>query len=121
MITVVGAVALDIIAVRDRFARGTSNPAEIRLEVGGVGYRIYRGLAAADKRFITAVGRDYTGGPLEEALGSDSRITYRLTDRDHSAVYMAMMESGELRLGASDMSVIRRGLDAANELYRGLK
>ena len=111
MIYVVGAVAMDMIAIRDRFSRGTSNPAEIRLDVGGVGYRIYRGLATPQKRLITAVGRDYAGGPLERALAGDDRVFCRQTDAEHSAVYMAMMESGDLLLGASDMSVIRDGLD----------
>ena len=44
MICVVGALAVDMLVRRDRFLRGTSNPAAIALEPGGVGYRIFAGL-----------------------------------------------------------------------------
>jgi sugar/nucleoside kinase (ribokinase family) len=60
MIVVIGAVALDVVACRERFLPGTSNPATIRWQPGGVGYRIWRRLPAP-KRFITAVGEDPAG------------------------------------------------------------
>ncbi len=44
MVTVVGAVAIDMIAVRERFLEGTSNPSDIRLGLGGVGWRSFSNL-----------------------------------------------------------------------------
>ena len=65
MIWVVGAVAIDMVAVREKFLDGTSNPSDIRLGLGGVGYRIFSNLETP-RRFIQALfdaTEGYDGDP----------------------------------------------------------
>jgi len=57
MVFVVGAVAIDMVAVRERFLDGTSNPSDIRMGLGGVGYRVFSNLDCP-RRFITALAAD---------------------------------------------------------------
>jgi len=110
MICVVGALALDVIARRDRFLAGTSNPASIRFAAGGVGYRIWRRLPPP-KSFITAVGGDPAGKwLLAELRAQGERPRALLLERYPTARYCALMESGRLLFGAADMEVIERGL-----------
>ena len=76
MIVVVGAVSIDLIAVREKFLDGTSNPSDIRLGLGGVGWRIFSDLEAP-RRFVTALARDpisrYARDALGQRAGSPSR------------------------------------------------
>ncbi len=104
MIFVFGAVAVDVLALRERFVRGTSNPAEIRLTVGGVGYRIFRYLGCR-KRFVGAVGRDALGRWLEERLSGEEGVRLLLLPAYPTACYCAFLESGELLYAASDMRI----------------
>jgi sugar/nucleoside kinase (ribokinase family) len=130
MVVVVGALALDVVACRERFLPGTSNPADIRWAPGGVGFRIWRRLPAP-KLLLTAVGDDPAGRWLEQRLtpgswsagngGGKGRpeecgaarrldaVILRLPQY-HTACYSAFMESGRLLYGAADMRVIERGL-----------
>jgi sugar/nucleoside kinase (ribokinase family) len=126
MIVVIGALALDVVACRERFLAGTSNPATIRWQPGGVGYRIWRRLPAP-KRFITAVGEDPAGrwlagrlGPAagmgraglgpERRLGPQSDARLQVLPGQRTACYCAFMQAGRLLYGAADMQVIERGL-----------
>src|SRR5512137_2771234 len=71
MLVVVGAAAVDVVASRERFLGGTSNPADIRWEAGGVGCRIWRRLPAP-KLLLSAVGKDPAGRWLEERIRSEA-------------------------------------------------
>jgi len=130
MIVVVGAAAVDLIARRERFLAGTSNPAAIRWAPGGVGYRIWRRLPAP-RLLLSAVGDDPAGRWLEKRIGKEAqrRLTRRANERARpgprsgarllrlapyaTACYCAFMESGRLLYGAADMAVIERGLTRA--------
>ncbi len=109
MVWVVGALCVDAIAVKDRYTEGTSNPARISLGPGGVGYRIYRRLPRP-RRFITAVGTDPLSALAEQALDGDADAVIRRVD-GRPPRYIALMESGRLTVGASDLSAVEQGLD----------
>lgn len=106
---------------------GTSNPSEIQLSLGGVGYRIYHHLASP-KRFITAVGDDPFGGWIAAQLAAEASaeasaeavaeahpaagaetVIQRIAGCS-SALYIAFMETGKLLVGASDMRAVENGL-----------
>ena len=112
MIWIAGAVCLDIVAMRTRFIDGTSNPSSFRLGVGGVGYNIFRS-CTAPARFITALGRDPISGIAREALRGNPAVLIRDFEEGQPAVYAAFMEDGRLKVGASDLSALENGLDAA--------
>jgi sugar/nucleoside kinase (ribokinase family) len=112
MIRIVGAVCIDIVARRDAFAAGTSNPSRISVEIGGVGYRVYRGLTAP-ARFLTAIGDDGLSALAGRALAADPSASVRVIAAAGPAVYLALMEHGRLAVGASDLAAIER-LDAAD-------
>jgi sugar/nucleoside kinase (ribokinase family) len=103
MVFVVGAVAIDVVAIRERFLEGTSNPSDIRLGLGGVGYRIFSNLEAP-RRFVTALGVD----PIEE----DGNVRIQeVTGREAGPpLYLALMESGSLKVGASDFRIVEESL-----------
>jgi sugar/nucleoside kinase (ribokinase family) len=109
MVWVVGAVCVDVVASRESFLEGTSNPSRVTVSLGGVGYRIFSRLAVK-KRFITAVGSDslsaYALGVLEAGGGAAVRVV-----EAGPPVYVALMEAGRLRIGASDVEAVERGLD----------
>jgi sugar/nucleoside kinase (ribokinase family) len=120
MLVVVGAAAVDVVASRERFLGGTSNPADIRCEAGGVGCRIWRRLPVP-KLLLSAVGEDPAGRWLEErirlevlqgsgrsGLGAEA-VLLRLP-RHPTACYCAFMQAGRLLYGAADMKVIEQGL-----------
>ena len=109
MICVVGAVALDILVRRERFIKGTSNPASIQLEPGGVGYRIFAALPEP-KRLYTALGADFFGRWLAEQISERQQLQPVFLERHPTACYCALMESGKLLYGAADMAVIQEGL-----------
>jgi sugar/nucleoside kinase (ribokinase family) len=109
MICVVGALAVDMLVRRGRFVRGTSNPAPIALEPGGVGYRIFANLPEP-KRLYTALGADLFGRWLAEQISDGQQLQPIFLDRYRTACYCAFMESGKLLYGASDMAVIQEGL-----------
>jgi sugar/nucleoside kinase (ribokinase family) len=110
MVCVIGASAVDAVARREHFLRGTSNPAEIRLAPGGVGYRIFSALPEP-KMFITALGLDAPGNWLKERLQQEPGTVPLALAGYRSACYLALMEAGELLYGAADMAVIEEGLD----------
>jgi sugar/nucleoside kinase (ribokinase family) len=109
MITVVGAAAVDLVAVRGKFHTGTSNPADINMTCGGVGYRIFRALTTP-RCFISTVGADPLGTWLCHRLAREGDICLHSSKSLPTARYLAFMEAGRLLVGASDMRVIEEGL-----------
>lgn len=111
MVFVVGAVAVDLVAVRDRFLDGTSNPSDIHMGLGGVGYRIFSNLETP-RRFITALAGDPVSRWAREALEADGDVVIQeVRVRDaRPPLYLAIMESGSLKLGASDLRIIEQAL-----------
>ena len=133
MIAVVGAAAVDVVARRERFLAGTSNPSAIRWAPGGVGYRLWRRLPSP-RLLLSAVGDDPAGRWLEQQVGAEARRGRTRAGRGTAgrprpaaragarllrlprlatACYSAFMESGRLLYGAADMAVIERGLTLA--------
>ena len=113
MIWVVGAVAIDMIAVRERFLEGTSNPSDIRLGLGGVGYRIFSNLETP-RKFITALAADPISRWAREALEADGEVAIQdVKGRDAGPpLYLALMESGSLKVAASDFRIVEQALSA---------
>jgi sugar/nucleoside kinase (ribokinase family) len=130
MTVVVGAAAVDLVARRERFLAGTSNPAAIRWAPGGVGYRIWRRLPAP-RLLLSAVGDDPAGRWLAQRIGAVARQGRARSGRGTAdsvrppvrsgarllrlpryatACYAAFMASGRLLYGAADMAVIEQGL-----------
>jgi pseudouridine kinase len=111
MVFVVGAVAIDLVAVRERFLDGTSNPSDIRLGLGGVGYRIFSNLDAP-RKFITALAGDPISRWAREALEADGGVAIqRVKDKDAGPpLYLALMESGNLKVAASDFRIVEQSL-----------
>ena len=112
MICIVGALAVDLLIYRERFRKGTSNPASIRFAPGGVGYRIYSHLDSP-KMLFTALGSDVFGKWLVENMSQPQWVNPIFLDQYPTACYCALMQSGELLYGAADMAVIERGLSWA--------
>jgi sugar/nucleoside kinase (ribokinase family) len=112
MICIVGALAVDLLIYKDRFLKGTSNPASMRLGLGGVGYRIYSHLDSP-KMLFTALGTDVFGKWLIEKLAQPQGVHPIFLDQFPTACYCALIQSGELLYGAADMSVIEQGLSWA--------
>jgi len=113
MIWVVGAVAIDMVAVRERFLDGTSNPSDIRLGLGGVGYRIFSNLETP-RRFLTALASDPISRWAREALESDGdAVIQEVKGREAGPpLYLALMESGSLKVAASDFRIVEQSLTA---------
>ena len=113
MVCVVGAVAIDLIAVREKFLEGTSNPSDIKLGLGGVGYRIFSNLDAP-KRFITALGTDPISLWARRALEADGDVALQTVKGGEAGppLYLALMESGNLKVGASDFRILEESLSA---------
>ncbi len=111
MIWVVGAVAIDLIAVREKFLDGTSNPSDIRFGLGGVGYRIFSNLETP-KRFITALADDPLSRWARAALeGEGEAAVEEVKGREAGPpLYLALMESGSLKVGASDFRIVEQNL-----------
>jgi sugar/nucleoside kinase (ribokinase family) len=111
MVTVVGAVGIDLVAVKERFLEGTSNPSDIRLGLGGVGWRIFSSLEVP-RRFITALGADPISRWAREALEADGdAVIQEARGRDSGPpLYLALMESGSLKVGASDFRILEESL-----------
>jgi len=111
MVWVVGAVAIDMIAMRERFLDGTSNPSDIRLGLGGVGYRVFSNLTTP-RRFITALAADPISLWAREALETDGDVSIQhVKDRDAGPpLYLALMESGRLKVAASDFRIVEQAL-----------
>jgi sugar/nucleoside kinase (ribokinase family) len=107
MIRIVGAVCIDIVARRDAFTAGTSNPSRISVGVGGVGYRVYRGLRAP-ARFLTAIGDDGLSAVAARELAADASVAVRVVAAAGPPVYLALMERGRLLAGASDLAAVER-------------
>jgi sugar/nucleoside kinase (ribokinase family) len=111
MVFVVGAVAIDMIAVREKFLEGTSNPSDIKLGLGGVGYRIFSNLEAP-KRFITALGADPISQWARQALEADGDVALQMVKGGDAGppLYLALMESGNLKVAASDFRIVEQSL-----------
>jgi len=111
MVWVVGAVAVDMVAVREKFLDGTSNPSDIRMGLGGVGYRIFSNLETP-RRFITALASDPISRWAREALESDGDVVIQeIKGRDAvPPLYLALMESGSLKVAASDFRIVEQSL-----------
>ena len=114
MVFVVGAVAIDLVAVREKFLEGTSNPSDIRLGLGGVGYRIFSNLEVPAK-FVTALGSDPISRWAREVLEADGGVAIqRVREKDaRPPLYLALMESGSLKVGASDFRIIEQSLSVS--------
>jgi sugar/nucleoside kinase (ribokinase family) len=113
MIWVVGAVAIDMIAVREKFLEGTSNPSDIRFGLGGVGYRIFSNLEAP-RKFITALAGDPISRWAREALEADGEVAIQEVKGRTAGppLYLALMESGSLKVAASDFRIVEQALSA---------
>ena len=113
MIWVVGAVAIDLIAMREKFLEGTSNPSDIRLGLGGVGYRIFSNLETP-RRFLTALAGDPISKWAREALEAEGDVAIQqVGGRDAGPpLYLALMESGSLKVAASDFRIVEQALSA---------
>lgn len=109
MVYVIGAIAIDLIAVKKRFIAGTSNPARISCSAGGVGFRIFHSLQT-EKCFITALGSDPFSGWLKHLLSTEREVKILENKAYNCACYLALIESGRLKYGAADMGVIEEGL-----------
>lgn len=111
MVFVVGAVAIDLVAVREKFLDGTSNPSDIRLGLGGVGYRIFSNLDAP-RKFITALADDPISRWAREALQVDGGVSIQHIRSKHARppLYLALMESGSLKVAASDFRILQQSL-----------
>jgi sugar/nucleoside kinase (ribokinase family) len=111
MVTVVGAVGIDMIAMRERFLEGTSNPSDIRMGLGGVGYRIFSNLETP-RRFVTALGADPISRWARETLEADGdAVIQEIGSRQaRPPLYLALMESGNLKVAASDFRIIEQAL-----------
>jgi sugar/nucleoside kinase (ribokinase family) len=126
VIWVVGAVAIDLIAMRERFLEGTSNPSDIRLGLGGVGYRVF-GSIEAPRRFLTALADDPISRWARDALEEDGDVLIQpVSKRDAGPpLYLALMESGNLKVAASDFRIVEQALsfpwvaERMGELSRG--
>jgi len=114
MVVVVGAVSIDLVAVREKFLDGTSNPSDIRMGLGGVGWRVFSSLEAP-KLFITALARDPISRFAREAMGEEGQVAVQeIGDKEaRPPLYLALMEAGSLKVGASDFRIVERGLDLA--------
>jgi sugar/nucleoside kinase (ribokinase family) len=109
MICIVGALAVDVLVSRERFIKGTSNPASIHFSPGGVGYRIYSHLQGP-KILFTALGSDVLGKWLVEKIAHPQWVNPIFLEDYTTSCYCALMQNGELLYGASDMAVIEEGL-----------
>jgi fructokinase len=111
MVIVVGALAIDLVAVRERFLDGTSNPSDIRMGLGGVGYRVFSNLEVP-RRFITALGADPISRWAREALEGDGDVVIQqvATGEAGPPLYLALMESGNLKVAASDFRIVEESL-----------
>ncbi len=111
MVTVVGGVAIDMVAMRERFLEGTSNPSDIRMGLGGVGYRIFTNLDVP-RRFVTALGTDPISRWARETLEADGgAMVETVRGRDAGPpLYLALMESGSLKVAASDFRIVEQCL-----------
>jgi pseudouridine kinase len=114
MVFVVGAVAIDLVAVREKFLDGTSNPSDIRLGLGGVGYRIFSNLDAP-RKFITALAGDPISRWAREALEADGSVAIQqVKEKDaRPPLYLALMESGSLKVAASDFRIVEQSLSVS--------
>ena len=114
MVFVVGAVAIDLVAVREKFLEGTSNPSDIRLGLGGVGYRIFSNLDAP-RKFITALAGDPISRWACETLEAEGSVAVQLVkDKDAGPpLYLALMESGSLKVAASDFKIVEQSLSVS--------
>jgi sugar/nucleoside kinase (ribokinase family) len=110
----VGAVSIDLVAVREKFLDGTSNPSDIRMGLGGVGWRVFSSLETP-KLFITALARDPISLYARKAMGEAGPVAVQeIADREaRPPLYLALMEAGSLKVGASDFRIVERGLDLA--------
>jgi sugar/nucleoside kinase (ribokinase family) len=113
MVWVVGAVGIDMIAMREKFLDGTSNPSDIRFGLGGVGHRIFTNLDVP-KRFVTALGTDPISRWAREILEEDGNAAIQeVKGRDAGPpLYLALMESGNLKVAASDFRIVEQALSA---------
>ncbi len=111
MVIVVGALAIDLVAVRERFLDGTSNPSDIRMGLGGVGYRVFSNLDVS-RRFITALGSDPISRWARQALEGDGDVVIQqvATGEAGPPLYLALMESGNLKVAASDFRIVEESL-----------
>ena len=116
MIYVVGAVCFDVIAERDSYIAATSNPARITARLGGVAFNIFSRLSKP-RKLVTALGDDTFSQVIEklmlDQLGSFDEIAVVRGYQTPSPFYVAVMESGELKVAASQMDVVERALDRA--------
>jgi sugar/nucleoside kinase (ribokinase family) len=97
--------------MRERFLEGTSNPSDIRLGLGGVGYRVFSNLSTP-RRFITALASDPISLWAREALEADGDVAILdVKGRDAGPpLYLALMESGSLKIAASDFRIVEQAL-----------
>ncbi len=112
-VLVIGAAAFDILGkLRKDLLPGTSNQAHIRTAFGGVARNVAENLARLGQpvTFLTAVGKDYPGDRLLEALvaaGVNIDRVLRTADRPTGAYLGVLNQRGSLQLALDDMRAIR--------------
>ncbi|HUI70529.1 MAG TPA: PfkB family carbohydrate kinase [Spirochaetia bacterium] len=107
VVFVVGAVAIDLVAMREKLLDGTSDPSDIRRGLGGAAYRIFSNINAS-RKLITALAGDPISRSAREVLEADGDAAIqRVRDRDSGPpLHLAPLESGSLKLGASDFRIV---------------
>jgi sugar/nucleoside kinase (ribokinase family) len=113
MIHVIGAVCFDVVSERDSYISGTSNPSKISARLGGVAFNIFSHLSEP-AHLISALGddrfSDVISHMLEKEMGTVGRLTIIEATGTPSPFYIAIMESGELNVAASQMDVVETAL-----------
>jgi sugar/nucleoside kinase (ribokinase family) len=76
------------------------------VRIGGVGNRIYRGLAT-EKRFLTALGDDPLSAIVARELSAVGAAVLTMPGAG-PPLYLALMEEGRLAVGAADVAAAER-------------
>jgi len=91
------------------FALGVSNPVTSASSFGGVARNVAESLArlGADVQLVSATGNDAPGARLTQALDEAAVGTRHLHKLDgySTAVYLAAMDGGEMRVAFADMDI----------------
>jgi sugar/nucleoside kinase (ribokinase family) len=114
-VTVVGAVAVDVVCLADRFEPGTSSPSRNALVLGGVGHNVFAALPYPHKTFVTAVGDDALGAHVRAELArtaGPAAVRFLASGGAPTATSVTFMEQGRQLVGASDFAIAEEALTA---------
>ena len=108
-ICVVGACNLDLVGrCYENFRSGDASEGELRIQHGGVGRNLAKGLSGAgvDVDFISVLGEDFLGKEVEEELLRENFVFYKIS-RERSDLFIGLEEQdGELYGALADMRSI---------------